>query len=60
MFQWGRLFFRWGGFIFNRGCPMGASVLVGEGSKNIVRWGGPNAPPHYRKPCFIVIGKIVG
>ena len=45
MFQWGGgLFFRWGGFIFNRGCPMRASILVGEGSQNIVRWGDPMPP----------------
>ena len=51
MFQWGHLFFRWGG------TPWGASVLVGGVSKKIIRWGGwPPMPSHYGKPC-IVFGK---
>ena len=50
IFQWGRLFFRWGASFLSGGVPHeGASVLVREGGggvrkKSLDVWGAPHAP----------------
>ena len=56
----GGVVFRWGGASFVIGVPHGGINFGGGGFKKYRKMGDPQCPPHYGKPCFIVIGKIVG